>query len=100
MNLIDLGWDQNFKNKFKQIEDKKRYQVARVAVEYKGLYKLYTEQGEILAKITGKMRYNNRFPAVGDWVVVDLQIEGDRAIIHDILPRKSKFSRNRAGSKA
>ncbi|AZO94605.1 ribosome small subunit-dependent GTPase A [Halocella sp. SP3-1] len=100
MSLADLGWNQDFENKFNQINNKGGYQVARVAVEYKGIYKLYTEIGEVLGEITGKMRYNNKFPVVGDWVVVDLQIGGERAIIHDILPRKSKFSRNRAGSKA
>ncbi|WP_041606516.1 ribosome small subunit-dependent GTPase A [Halothermothrix orenii] len=99
MNLVDLGWNQDFESKFNQINNKENYQVARVAVEYKGIYKLYTEAGEVLGEITGKMRYNNKFPVVGDWVIADLQSGGKRAIIHDILPRKSKFSRNRAGSK-
>jgi ribosome biogenesis GTPase len=58
-----------------------------------------TDQGQVLGEITGKMRYNNKFPAVGDWVVVDSQVGEERAIIHDILPRKSKFSRNMAGTK-
>ncbi len=99
LNLVDLGWNQEFESKFNQINNKEDYQVARVAVEYKGIYKLYTETGEVLGEITGKMRYDNKFPVVGDWVVVDLQIGGERSIIHDILPRNSKFSRNKAGSK-
>ena len=98
MNLIDLGWNQDFDDKLSQINLKKDFKAARVAVEYKGMYKLYTERGEFLAEITGKMRYNNQFPAVGDWVIIDLQDGQDRAIIHDILPRKSKFSRKAAGS--
>lgn len=68
MSLADLGWNQDFENKFNQINNKGGYQVARVAVEYKGIYKLYTEIGEVLGEITGKMRYNNKFPVVGDWV--------------------------------
>ncbi len=98
MKLIDLGWDQDFADKLTKIEVEERFQIARVAVEYKGMYKLYTEAGEALAEITGRMRYNNQFPAVGDWVVIDLQDNDDRAIIHKILPRKSKFSRRAAGT--
>lgn len=98
MNLIDLGWNQEFDDKLSQINLKKDFKAARVAVEYKGMYKLYTERGEVLAEITGKMRYNNQFPAVGDWVIIDLHDSQDRAIIHDILPRKSKFSRKAAGA--
>ena len=97
MNLIDLGWNQDFADKLARLEIKEGFKIARVAVEYKGIYKLYTEGGEVLAEITGKMRYNNQFPAVGDWVVIDLLDNGERAIIHKILPRKSKFSRKVAG---
>jgi len=98
LDLIDLGWNQDFENKFSQIEKEENFKAARVAIEYKGMYKLYTEKGEVLGEITGKMRYENKFPAVGDWVVIDLQDKGERAIIHDILPRKSKFSRKAAGA--
>ena len=97
MNLIDLGWNKCFEDKLNQLEIKEIFKIARVAVEYKGMYKLYTENGEVLAEITGKLRYNNQFPAVGDWVVIDLLDNGEKAIIHKILPRKSKFSRKVAG---
>jgi len=97
LNLIDLGWNQDFADKLARLEIKERFKIARVAVEYKGMHKIYTEGGEALAEITGKLRYNNQFPAVGDWVVIDLLNNGERAIIHEILPRKSKFSRKVAG---
>ncbi|MCG8640506.1 MAG: ribosome small subunit-dependent GTPase A, partial [Desulfobacterales bacterium] len=55
----------------------------------------------LLAEVSGKMHYSatgpEDFPAVGDWVVITPLIEEKRAIIHAILPRKSKFSRNVAG---
>ncbi len=76
MNLIDLGWNQDFEDKLAQTKKPDNFQIARVAVEYKGMYKLYTETGKFLAEITGKIRYNNIFPAVGDWVVIDLQDNG------------------------
>jgi ribosome biogenesis GTPase len=38
------------------------------------------------------------FPAVGDWVVVSIIDDEERAKIHEILPRKSKFSRKAVGA--
>ena len=58
--------------------------------------------GKLKADVSGKMIYqaDSRadFPAVGDWVVFRLQEEQSKAIIHAILPRKSKFSRKVPGS--
>ncbi len=33
------------------------------------------------------------YPTVGDWVAITIKTEGDGAVIHSLLPRKSKFSR-------
>jgi ribosome biogenesis GTPase len=73
-----------------------------VAIEYKNLYKLYTEKGEVTAAISGKMMHtalnSEDYPAVGDWVVINkINNTDDRAVINNILPRKSKFSRKIAG---
>jgi ribosome biogenesis GTPase len=75
--------------------------VARVFAEHKHIYKLFTEIGEVLAEVSGKLRHeainDEAFPSVGDWVVVSLRVEEKRATIHKVLPRKSKFSRKVAG---
>ena len=75
--------------------------MARVFAEHKHIYKLYTELGEVLGEISGKLRHEaidqEEFPSVGDWVVISLRIEEKRATIHKVLPRKSKFSRKVAG---
>ena len=46
------------------------FKLARVIAQYKGLYKIITEDGEHLAEISGKLRYETtelaKFPAVGD----------------------------------
>ena len=34
------------------------YQLARVIAQYRGKYKIVTEQGEMLAEISGKLRYD------------------------------------------
>jgi len=101
MNLIDLGLNKNIEEFFKEYKDK--YKLGRVAVEHKGLYRIFTEDGEIVGAISGKMKYNalvrEDFPAVGDWVIID-RTNGysGNAVIHGILPRKSKFSRKIAGN--
>ncbi|WP_027339810.1 ribosome small subunit-dependent GTPase A [Halonatronum saccharophilum] len=94
MNLIKLGWNDDY---LKDI-DREGYKIARVAIKYRDIYKVYSEEGEILAETTGKMRYNEAFPAVGDWVLVSINEGDERAIIHSILPRKSKVSRKVAGN--
>lgn len=101
MNLELLGWGSFFSKNFSsQFQD--GYTVGRVAVEQKNTYILYTELGELSAEVSGKMRHQafgrQDFPAVGDWVSIS-QIEGEsRAIIQNILPRKSKFSRKTVGA--
>lgn len=77
-------------------------QVGRVLSQEKGLYRLITETGERTAAVSGKFRYNalraSDFPAVGDFVVFDLQPGQTDAVIHEVLPRKSVFIRKAAGT--
>lgn len=78
--------------------------LARVVSQYKGLYKLVTEGGECLAKISGKFRYEatglSEYPAVGDFVMVDrIQGSSGNAIINRVLTRKSVFERTAVGDK-
>lgn len=100
LHLNTLGWKPLFDNDFQEYAEA-GYQAGRVALEHTHLYRVYSEQGEVLAEVSGKMRYeaNGRadFPAVGDWVVLRERLGEDRATIHAILPRFSKFSRKVAG---
>jgi ribosome biogenesis GTPase len=80
---------------------KEGYRVGRVSLEHKHMYRVHTEGGEALAEVSGKMRHlalrREDYPAVGDWVVLSIREEEQRATIHAVLPRKSKFSRKVAG---
>ena len=100
MNLVSLGWNETFANHFAEYEQQ-GCTVGRVALEHKHIYRVYTEQGELLSEISGKMRFQafgrEDYPAVGDWVVLSARPEEGRATIHAVLPRKSKFSRKVAG---
>ena len=101
MNLNQLGWSDRYAHSFKPYCEQ-GFAVGRVAVEHRNSYLLYTEQGEQLAEVSGKFRHQTTgiqdFPAVGDWVVIQSRATDDRATIHAILPRTSKFSRKVAGS--
>jgi ribosome biogenesis GTPase len=73
---------------------------ARVSLEYTHIYRVVTEDGELLARVSGRLRHqaDSRpdFPAVGDWVVVEA-VPNSEARIHAVLPRSSRFSRRAAG---
>jgi ribosome biogenesis GTPase len=96
MQLEDLGWNDWFQQHFEQIQNKKLIP-ARIAQEQKGIYFVYCVEGTLIGKVSGKFRYEARdyeaFPAVGDWVAIELLPGNENAVIHTLLPRKSKFSR-------
>lgn len=101
MNLITLGWSDFFAYQFEPYQAE-GFGVGRVAIAHRNMYLLYTERGDVAAEVTGRLRHQatgpQDFPAVGDWVVIRRQAEHDLAMIHAILPRKSKFSRKLAGA--
>ena len=100
--LYELGLTNELLNEYKsEIEN---YHIGRVIAEYRGLYKVATEEQDILAKVTGKFMKStfdiSEFPAVGDWVIVDRTTNNDGdGIISRVLPRKSYVSRKVAGIK-
>jgi ribosome biogenesis GTPase len=61
---------------------------ARVAVEHRSAYVLYGEQGELRAELAGRLRHEEIWPAVGDWVGVR-----EPETIAALLPRRTVFSR-------
>ncbi|MBA3438380.1 MAG: ribosome small subunit-dependent GTPase A [Pyrinomonadaceae bacterium] len=101
-NLSTLGWGEYFEAHFQPYEASD-FNAARIVLEYKDTYRVYAEDGEQSAEITGKMRHDaaNRkdLPAVGDWVVIRPRPEGNIAMIHAVLPRRSAFTRKVAGSR-
>lgn len=102
MNLEQLGWSDAFAASFDRYAHA-GYSVGRVAIEHRGAYILYTEQGELTAEVAGKFRHQAEnpqdFPAVGDWVVIRARAAERQATIHYVLPRQSKFSRQAVGGK-
>ena len=92
MHLESLGWDASFADAFRPFE-LEGLAPARVAVEHRSEYVVYTEHGELRAELTGRLRHDEEHPAVGDWVAVATRAEEGRATIHAVLPRRSAFVR-------
>src|SRR3954452_8346290 len=76
--------------------------LGRVSIVHREQYRIYTAQGEMKAAAIGALLYRatdaSELPAVGDWVAV--QVTGpEEAMIHAVLPRRTRFSRRAAGER-
>ncbi len=99
IKLEDLGFDAFFESSRTALglaDDR----MARVVAEYKEAYRVQSSAGEFLAKITGKHIFQAEkredYPAVGDWVAIEETGE-ERAVIQNILPRKTILKRKSGG---
>lgn len=77
--------------------------LSRVSEQHRDLYKVFSENGEMQAAVSGKLAYNasdiTDFPVVGDWVMIDrMDDSSGNAVIHHVLQRKSLFERKAAGT--
>jgi len=101
MTLAQLGWTDSLAAAFAPHAAEGRAP-ARVTLQLKGFYEVDGESGAKLGECTGRFRHEARspadLPAIGDWVAVTPQPGDDtRALIHAVLPRRTKFSRKAAG---
>jgi ribosome biogenesis GTPase / thiamine phosphate phosphatase len=94
--LEALGWDAATASAFEQLQDDNLFP-ARVAAQHRGEYVLFSADGDVRAKSSGRLFYDREvggeLPAVGDWVGVR-----PPATIMSILPRRSAFVRKNAGN--
>ena len=101
MDLREAGWTPDLSAAFTPYGEK-GLQPARVALELNHIYRLWTDDGEVLAEAAGKLRHEaagqHELPAVGDWVAIRPGPAGSRARIEAVLPRASAFTRKAAGS--
>ncbi len=99
MTLLELGWNADWQRNFNQLA-RPELAPARVISVLKDHYRMRTESGEVLAKLSGRYSFEastrSELPAVGDWVATE-NIGAHRAIIHRVLPRRTKVSRKAAG---
>ena len=97
-NIEKLGFN-TFKSSLTDQADLESFELGRVIAEHKERYIVSTNEGNIEAEITGKMRFTasgrEDYPAVGDWVLLTPYREN--AIIHEVLPRKTVIKRQTSG---
>jgi len=98
--MKDLGLSQRFAAEAKLYAG---LYIGRIISQYKNLYTVATENGEITAEISGKFRFDVKalsdYPAVGDFVMLDRDEDSSgNAIIHNVLSRKSAFIRKAPGT--
>jgi len=99
--LDTYGWNPFFAEHFAPYASQ-GLAAGRICRDHQHLYRVYTEQGEAMANVAGRVRHRasgaRQSPVVGDWVALRLLPRERRAVIQAVLPRASKFSRKVAGS--
>lgn len=98
MNLRQLGWHGEL-----PACKHKNSTFGRVVLQQKHLYRVFDGSQEYEAAVSGKFVHEHvqpdQFPVVGDWVEFSPMPEESKGIIHAVLPRRSKFSRQAAGTR-
>ena len=103
MSLQAYGWTSFFAEHYEPYA-RDGFGAGRVVLEERGLYRLHTGRGETDAVLAGRLRHHAEgsedLPAVGDWVVTAPRSPQDEvALVHAVLPRRSKLSRKVAGAR-
>lgn len=95
-----LGWNDTQAQYFINLEAQ-GCEAGRIAIENKNNYVILSVYGELQGEISGRLQYTANseaeLPKVGDWVA--MQVFDKQAIIHEVLPRTTKFTRNVAGKR-
>src|SRR4051812_29769229 len=101
MTLIELGWDDQFAAAYEPWSSHADVRPGRVGIEFNQIFRIYVAAGELDAITAGRLKHRAQsraeLPAVGDWVAVRRRPDEDRAVIVDVLPRRSSFTRRAAG---
>lgn len=99
--LIKLGLKENHIKEYN--ETFSGLQLGRVCEEHKNVYKIITENGIVIGKVSGKFNYESYsrldYPAVGDWVAIEGDETYESKIIRGVLKRNSIFTRKVAGGR-
>jgi ribosome biogenesis GTPase len=72
-------------------------ELGRVCFASHEQFSIYLESGEHDAVPAGRLRWDDVLPAVGDWVAAR-KVDRSFALIEEVLPRRTRFSRAAAGS--
>lgn len=102
LNLVDYGWTEFWSERFTTYLDQ-GFIPGRILFQSHGICRVATEQGELEAKASGRLRHKAgstaALPLVGDWVALRSRGSARGTAIVGILPRRSKLSRKTAGQR-
>ncbi|QHT68018.1 ribosome small subunit-dependent GTPase A [Rhodocytophaga rosea] len=100
--LMNLGFSSHFEQHFLPFQQQ-GFAVGRIATENKNQYTIFSESGILQGEVSGKLLFTANspadFPKTGDWIVMSVFEQEQKAIIHEVLPRISTFSRKVTGKK-
>jgi len=96
MDLSHWGWNDEVEEQAAGILQPGQ-RLARVTAVDRGSFLIGHQGGETRAELAGRLRFALRsaedMPCVGDWVCAQASPDGDLAMLHDVLPRKSFLRR-------
>ena len=101
MSIIGWGWNSYFEA-FWRGSDWGNAVPARVVAQQRKFWRVAGDFGECWAEASGGLRLaaaESDWPAVGDWVVMELHGADSTAVIQVVLPRRRKFVRKSPGKK-
>ncbi len=97
-----LGWSAFFQDRIDSRPDPSA--PARVLEDLGESCRVHDGSRELLAEVSGRLRHEAAFredlPVAGDWVLIRLRPEGDRAIIVRVLARRTWLARKAAGNES
>lgn len=100
MFIQDLGWTE-YSAALWNSGERPGCVPARVVVQQRGLWRVAGDFRECWAAPSGKLREESEgggdWPAVGDWVAVETCTGEPKAIIQEVLARRSLFKRKETG---
>ena len=97
MFLENLGADEQVRLLLDPYAQQQGLELGRVCFASHEQYRIFLESGEYDATPTGRLRFDDTLPAVGDWVAAR-RVDHDFALIEEVLLRRTQFSRAAAGS--
>ena len=96
MFLENLGAGENLRQLIQPYAEQ-GLELGRICFASHEQYRIYLECGERDAVPAGRLRWDDVLPAVGDWAAAR-RVDGQLALIEEVLPRHSQFSRAAAGT--
>jgi len=111
--LRALGWDDHFASALAALEAEDepgpagaRAPIripARVFADGRGVLTLSDGRGQWQSRVSGRLRHQARgnadLPVVGDWVLTRADDEQPGAVVHALLPRRTRVARKVAGDR-